>query len=429
MRRKVVLLLSFFIMIAIWLYLSGSTASAKSELQQPAPFQREERRIEPSSPALQQPHHDAIFDSKLSSFFFEPSIPRDVQVAEGFDLKNIYSPYREFQIAANKARNLDFTKCMVKHAESILQQQHPDTTVKFSFAHWQSDPIVGQHVTFFFAHNKSSHFVLELDRRFEAQAREPPTVWPVTMAEPLYLLVTVTIDKLDPLGRLTDFLASFAAVHRLHICVVLVTAVNNEKEDSTKVKTRLASAHVPVTIFTRPPPYRRAAAIQHGVEELIRLHGNPKVFVADADVLFVAEFLVRCRYYAIQNRIYFPVLFSMYHQAKELRLADGNGQWRVYGSGMFCLQANDFMRLGGMDQSIDGWGLEDLRFFEAALRDRSTTVVRAVDKSLVHQWHAKHCPDTLTDAQMKSCKASMMEYEGNKQQLAHQLLTERKGAL
>ena len=45
---------------------------------------------------------------------------------------------------------------------------------------------------------------------------------------------------------------------------------------------------------------------------------------------------------------------SMY---RHLRLSDGNGQWCTYGNGMFCLQANDFARLGGMDVNIKGWGL------------------------------------------------------------------------
>ena len=48
---------------------------------------------------------------------------------------------------------------------------------------------------------------------------------------------------------------------------------------------------------------------------------------------------------------------SMYRHAKELRLSDGNGQWRTYGYGMFCLHANEFARLGGMDVNIEGWGL------------------------------------------------------------------------
>eukprot|EP00045_Choanoeca_perplexa_P005855 m.48972 g.48972 ORF g.48972 m.48972 type:complete len:436 (+) comp13336_c0_seq1:104-1411(+) len=373
-----------------------------------------------------------IFSVEQRDRFFQASISRDVQIAEGFDLNNIYSPYREFKIAALKARNQDYVKGLVNLAQNTIAQHHPSWTAKFSFGHMLLDPIVGQHHCLFFNVNASLAVAVEIQRRFEdvsiGVGVGSPTIFPIPLqASPLIVLLTVTKDKIPAAVKLASFMSSFASLHSVRLMVVLVTSSDNADKDASELKASLAVSKVPVEVTPIALPYNRARAIQHGMDTIRQRYDNPKVLSADVDLLFISDFLTRCQHYAQPNRIYFPVLFSMYRHAKELRLSDGNGQWRTYGYGMFCLHAVDFTRLGGMDTTIEGWGLEDLRFYQNALKDGATTVIRAADKSIIHQWHEKQCAKTLSASQLKSCLNSKMEFEGNKQQLAHQLLKLQEG--
>ena len=44
------------------------------------------------------------------------------------------------------------------------------------------------------------------------------------------------------------------------------------------------------------------------------------------------------------------------------------GFWREYGFGMTCQYRADYLRVGGFDLNIEGWGTEDLGLYQRYLQ-------------------------------------------------------------
>ena len=49
-----------------------------------------------------------------------------------------------------------------------------------------------------------------------------------------------------------------------------------------------------------------------------------------------------------------------------------HGFWRVYGFGMTCQYRSDYLRVGGFDLNIEGWGSEDLVLYQRHLLQSNT---------------------------------------------------------
>ncbi|CAH1231821.1 CHSY1 [Branchiostoma lanceolatum] len=57
------------------------------------------------------------------------------------------------------------------------------------------------------------------------------------------------------------------------------------------------------------------------------------------------------------------------------------GYWRYYGFGMVCLYQSDFLRSGGFDTTIEGWGLEDVDLYDKFVKN-DIRVMRVVDPGM-----------------------------------------------
>lgn len=49
-----------------------------------------------------------------------------------------------------------------------------------------------------------------------------------------------------------------------------------------------------------------------------------------------------------------------------------HGFWREYGFGMTCQYRDDYLRVGGFDLNIEGWGSEDLVLYQRYLQQADT---------------------------------------------------------
>lgn len=105
-------------------------------------------------------------------------------------------------------------------------------------------------------------------------------------------------------------------------------------------------------------------------------------------------------------RSYFPFSAKLDEERGELPSAyrADRGYFRSFGYGIASIYRTDFFRVGAFNTSIQGWGLEDVDFFERCVRTRPLRVLRAPDPSLVHVFHPIQCDaGELPPAQYRMC--------------------------
>ncbi|XP_057331409.1 chondroitin sulfate synthase 1 [Microplitis mediator] len=195
--------------------------------------------------------------------------------------------------------------------------------------------------------------------------------------------------------------------------------------DSIKFKYKNAKIKV---ILDRNNLFSRAKALDQAVKHL---NNNDLLFFIDVDIVFTHEALHRVRSNTIINRkIYFPIVFSQYdpnyvnyHSANHNsdKFSENNnysenifiinevtGYWRQFGFGIVSLYKRDYLKIGGFNLSIEGWGKEDVDFYEKSVKS-DLIVFRAPDINLIHVYHKVTCDEKLSNIQMSMCKGSRYE--------------------
>ena len=204
------------------------------------------------------------------------------------------------------------------------------------------------------------------------------------------------------------------------------------EQDIEKVKSKVTPLlqmypKAEITIVRGEGNFSRARALDQG---MMTLNNEDLVFFCDVDMEIHQNFFTRCRRNAIRGKmVYYPEVFKMYHpkfvgghknDAKK-KISRSKGHWGSYAFGMLCIYKSDYVKIGGLNTKMMGWGGEDVDFFEKVLRSK-IEILRAPDIGLIHKWHPRKCPrHKLTDSNFKQCLSSRAEALADRRQLAYYL--------
>ena len=222
-------------------------------------------------------------------------------------------------------------------------------------------------------------------------------------------------------GRHKAFLRFLETLGRIllietNIDIIFIVFKLGSDQQTISVIESLRSKHPNITIriIIKQELFARANALQIGVTHT--REGVILLFV-DVDMAFSNSFLHRVRLNTILGRqAYFPIYFSQYNSAPKCELQRNCSQfifrptyglWRYFGFGMVSIYKQDFVKIGGYDLTIKGWGQEDISFYESSLKN--LTVFRAPDPGLIHIYHNKSCSPTLTPLQYEMCLGSKFD--------------------
>ncbi|XP_017893539.1 chondroitin sulfate synthase 1 [Ceratina calcarata] len=155
--------------------------------------------------------------------------------------------------------------------------------------------------------------------------------------------------------------------------------------------------------------FSRAKALDFGVSTL---NDGDLMFFVDVDIVFLESALYRIRANTLLGRqIYFPVVFSQYDpklvqnavgEQDAFIINEKTGYWRQFGFGIVSLYKQDYKSVGGFDLLIQGWGKEDVDFYEKVIKS-NVRIFRAADKNLIHVYHDVECSRDLSRTQWSMC--------------------------
>ncbi|XP_037292457.1 chondroitin sulfate synthase 1 [Manduca sexta] len=361
----------------------------------------------------------------------EPSPFEDPDILEksedGNTLPNDYEDFDESSVQQNSF--FDFGKQKVKEAlENGLMKLHenlPDV-LKWNNKAFEEYPV----------HDRMVHFILPLSGRQEIFGRFMRNFEDIVLksSEAVSLIVVSYLDSKHPLDyRNAELLINYY----------------NEMYGSDIKLVQMGS-----NVFSR------GAALTEGLK---LCDDDDLVFFIDVDMMFNHISLRRIRVNTVKyNQVYFPIVFSEYNPdvvngdeynkfkgetiveeieaeqgveeedpvRSEIELAnlkyskeinDDNGYFRQYGFGILGIFKRDFLRVGGFDLSIKGWGMEDVQLFETLIKS-NLSVYRIADESLIHIFHSVDCDKNLERSQFLMCLGTKASTYGSEKHMAYYML-------
>ena len=183
--------------------------------------------------------------------------------------------------------------------------------------------------------------------------------------------------------------------------------------------------------------FSRGVGLQRGA----RLFAREALLVfTDVDIRIRSDIIRRIRMNVVRRtQAYFPTIFSYYDprftsndsaslksrerdatvsSLNSITFEDDIGYWRRYSYGIVALYNEDFIRVGGFNLSIQGWGLEDTLLYERFVAC-NITVFHAIDFGFVHDFHDKICDRTeLDEDRYLTCLGSQRRSLGSTRVLA-----------
>ena len=244
-------------------------------------------------------------------------------------------------------------------------------------------------------------------------------------------LINLILPLSGRLDKFRTFLDNFVDVcikwdRQVFLTVVFFGQAGKQELESLMKNVSKAENFTDYKLIFTDEPFSRGYGLQQGAVAWEK--GNVLMFFCDVDVYFTATFLNRCRLYSTPGvKVYYPVVFSLFNpmivyggslppSANQYRINRDTGYWRDFGFGMTCQYKNDFLKIGGFDLSIKGWGMEDVKLYRSYLAS-DLVVIRAADRGIFHKWHSKYCSRNLTPAQFLACIKSKVKSEASHSQL------------
>ena len=257
-----------------------------------------------------------------------------------------------------------------------------------------------------------------------------PIVLEDSIPEALQKIVDFVVPLSNVRPRFEGFMQTYEHVClkageqcRLHLVVYGEKDVQHISRSVARYKSKYPSAVI--NVIPAEGEFSRGEALHFGITTL---HSNDLIFTCDVDMTLERSFLNRCRQNAIQGRrIYYPEVFKYYNMDYVYRFEQKpkftyqinryHGHWCTYGYGMLCMYKSDYEIIGGYDLHIKGWGGEDVKLADSALK-HGYDIMRAPDPALSHRYHPKSCSKELSKEQYAQCISSRNEDIADRRRLA-----------
>lgn len=125
---------------------------------------------------------------------------------------------------------------------------------------------------------------------------------------------------------------------------------------------------------SEPMDFARSVAFNRAVKQSIA----PLVVLCDADMSLPPLLLERVNRYCTRYSAWFPhVVYTN---------KDGSTRWYTESTGMMAARRTDYLKTGGLDESIRTWGKEDwLLFFE--FYKKGIGCIRSNEPEFIHHYH------------------------------------------
>ena len=191
-------------------------------------------------------------------------------------------------------------------------------------------------------------------------------------------------------------------------CDLLIILHDSEDLDQTVDLIEHSSYQHLIKITRRDGPFSRAVALHKG---MTTFSSDDLIWFIDVDIHFDASVVDRIRENTILNtQVYFPIVFSQYDSqmvcgSDSCPVNDQSskaGSFRFFGFGIVSLYKSDYVKCGGFDLSIRGWGKEDVDLYTKVLKS-GLTAYRAPDPGITHIYHPKICDSSLNADQTTMC--------------------------
>jgi len=293
---------------------------------------------------------------------------------------------------------------------------------------FKADPYLGNKYIFTLRTKSGRLFTLPVLRPLGPYIANGKTVEQSARAKEL---INIIVPLSGRSSSLEIFLRMFQEVcikHKENVFLTIIMYGNltntNELKDIVH-KFTVNTGFTAFDVMRRNLPFSRGRALDDGVK---RWNGNENVlmFFCDVDVSFDRKFLRRCRTNTQKGKyVYYPVLFSQYNpsiskkadtSSYSVEIDSESGTWRPLGFGMACMYRSDYLKVGGFNLSIKGWGGEDNDLYNRFIKS-PIKIIRAPDSGLFHKWHLKECDKSLDKTKYQHCLGAKARYEGSQRQL------------
>ena len=393
-----------------------------------------------SSPEVQKVFNYCSVDYKeellrvtdQASSIFSPKGKHEVQTWNYFDSKSLYEDE-----AINPRKVLATYKHHKRELEDVLVEivrlanlEHPSPLVFHNLinGYVRHNPMKGNEYIIDAEFTEINNPYIIVQRRFSLLRPLSTNYILQPSKNTIDELVTILVPISQVTKRLEEFFDSYEQIAlRTNENTRLMLVVFGEDDiNYCNAKINALSSKFPHSKFTivqGSGEFARAKALDIGMRAMKK---NNLVFICDVDVDIDQSFLNRCRRNTVVNKqVYYPEVFKWYNtnyvykfKRKAFRqvINRDTGHWGHYSYGMLCIYQSDYIKVGGFDTRIVGWGGEDVKFYEQILKS-DLQVIRAPDPGATHRWHEKKC--VYTDSKRyHHCLMSKSEALADKRELA-----------
>ncbi len=365
---------------------------------------------------------------------FESRTIYDYYPWEYFDVKMIYeeaSVQPSFKLKLKRNTKMELQQALTRAIQKSCKEHGKPLKFKKLVNGWlRHNPYVGsEYIIDYLLTDGSNH---QLSHR-------------VNLVRPLATNFIATVKTFNthtnirflvPLSKVTARFKEFMRMYETLVLaeeqeaelVLCVYGASDVKEVGQLVEEyRQRYQNMQVKVLEGKGQFTRARALDLGFSSLTP---HQLAFVCDVDMTITKSFLDRCRSNTVEGkRVYYPEFFKLYNMEyvywnrnlpPQTHLQRQHGHWAYYSFGMLCIYKSDYVKVGGFDTNIVGWGGEDVLLFNKIVRSRMK-VLRAPDVALSHRWHTKECSSSLSRRQFKQCQSSREENLADRRELARYL--------